>query len=294
MSNQIEFRHLRYFSTLAKELHFKRAADKLFISQPGLSRQIQQLEEYIGTPLFERDKKNVSLTSAGWVLEKEAKFIINALENAVEQCLLTASGDTGSVRIGFVGSAMQSIIPDLILKVHHQYPKIHFSFEETANMTQVEKLVSGDIDLGFLRLDHVPEDLVIKTVKMDTFSLVLPYDHEISESSFKSITQFKDEPFIFFEKTYSPAYYAQIMSICEDHHFHPNIAHNTVHASTIFKLVENKLGISIVPTALQHGFDMKIKFIELKNIRQKAKLSIAWSKKNRNPALEKVLEMMKK
>lgn len=292
MSNQIEFRHLRYFLALSKELHFKKAADKLFISQPGLSRQIKQLEDFIGTPLFERSKKTVSQTAAGEFLEGEAIFMINALENAVAQCREIADGKTGVIKIGFVGSAMQSIIPKIVLDTNKGFPGISFTFEETANLTQVEKLLSGNIDLGFLRMDSLPDDLIIKPIFEDTFSIVLPENHPINEENFESVEQFQNDSFILFQKTYSPAYFAQINSICEDHGFHPKVVHNSVHASTIFRLVENNLGISIIPTSLKHGFDMKIKFIELKNISQKAKLSIAWSKKNRNPALMKVLNLI--
>lgn len=292
MSNHIEFRHLRYFQALARELHFRKAADSLFISQPGLSRQIQQLEDYVGSALFERDKKHVALTAAGQYFNKESAYVLNAIENMIKQTKTIASGELGEIKIGFVGSAMQNVIPTLILKTTQILPDLHFSFEEMRNAQQIEKLMSNEIDLGFVRLNAVPTSLNMKDIFRDTFSIVLPVDHEINEDNFRSIKQLKNESFILFQANYSPAYHDKIISICEDHGFTPKISHNSVHASTIYRLIENGLGISIVPTSLKHGYDMNVKFIELKNIKQKAELSIVWSKNNRNPVLQKVLDII--
>ena len=292
MSNQVEFRHLRYFQALAQELHFHRAADKLFISQPGLSRQIQQLEQFVGTQLFERDKKHVALTHAGAYFQKESNFLLNSLENMVEETRNIASGTQGELRIGFVGSAMQNIIPELILKSTNVYPNLSFSFEEMRNSRQIERLLVNDIDLGFVRLDDLPAEINSSLVYEDTFSLVLPEDHPIDDSNFQSIRQLSEEPYILFHSSYSPTYHNQIISICQDQGFTPRIVHNSVHASTIYRLVENGLGISIVPSALKDGYDMKVKFIELSQIKQRAQLLMVWSKKNRNPSLKKVLEII--
>ena len=118
MSNRIEFRHLNYFQTVAKELHFRKAAEKLFITQPALSRQIQQLEEYVGVELFKRDKRNVSLTKAGEYLLKESQFLFDHLGFIKDNIRHIAKGDEGEIRIGFVGSAMQSVIPSLLKKIN--------------------------------------------------------------------------------------------------------------------------------------------------------------------------------
>ena len=292
MSNQIEFRHLRYFQALSKELHFKKAADKLYISQPGLSRQIKQLEELIGAPLFERDKKHVDLTEAGRYFEKESKFLLNALENMVTQTTNIASGAEGELKIGFVGSAMQNVIPNLIIESTKDNPGLSFSFEEMRNAQQVERLLSNEIDLGFVRLDKVPDGLKLDKIYEDTFSLVLPKDHFLTNENFKNIKQVSEESFILFQPTYSPAYYRKILSICADQGFKPNIVHNSVHASTIYRLVEHKLGISIVPTSLKDGYNMNVKFIELTKIKQKAELSLLYSEKNRNPALKNLLDII--
>ncbi|MEL7148871.1 MAG: LysR substrate-binding domain-containing protein [Bacteroidota bacterium] len=126
----------------------------------------------------------------------------------------------------------------------------------------------------------------------DTFSLVLPATHPLTTTHFETIAQLSQERFILFDSDYSPTYYDKIMSICEDQGFTPNITHKSVHALTIFKLVEMGLGVSIVPTSLKYGYDLKVRFIELKDIRQSASLSLVWKSSNRSPVLQKVLDLL--
>ena len=292
MSNQLELRHLNYFLAVANELHFRKAAEKLFISQPGLSRQIRQMEDILETQLFERNKKKVSLTPAGHYLKKEVEFVFNHLENVERQLKLVGDGNSGELRIGFLGSAMQRIIPDLLLKIKENYPRVKTSLEELSNFAQVDGVLNDQLDMGFVRVSRVPNTLNMKTVFKDTFSLVLPERYPMLTREFEGMHQFINDEFILFSQTYSPLYYDTIMSICQDAGFAPKVSHKSVHAHTIFKLVENHMGIAIVPTALQNGFQMRVKFIELKNIPQRAELSVIWKKEHKNPVLKNCMELL--
>jgi len=292
MSNRIEWRHLRYFLQVAEDLHFGKAANKLFISQPGLSRQIKQLEEELQTILLERDNKNVSLSIAGAYFNEEVKLLLRDFERIKTHTQLLSKGQEGRISIGYVGSAMQNVIPELLLNFRESFPQIKFGLKEIDNAKQIEGLLSQRIDLGFVRLDKVPRDLTIKPVFEDTFSLVLPEEHPLTKRKFKSLAQVKDEAFILFEKEYSPVYYDKVMSVFEYGGFQPIVSHSTVHANTIFRLVEYKFGISIVPSSLALGYDMKVKFIELTKIPQRTQLSVVWNKTNRNPILKKVLDII--
>lgn len=292
MSYKFELRHLTYFLAVAEELHFRKAAERLFISQPGLSRQIKQMEEMLGVTLFVRDKRNVKLTPAGMYLKKEVAYIFNHLDFTLKQTKLVDEGISGEVRIGFLGSAMQSVLPDLLIKADEVLPKIQFSLEELSNSAQVEALEKDQLDLGFVRLARVPETLQLKPVFTDRFSLVIPSGHKLNKDSFTSIAQVSEEHFILFSSDYSSLYYDQIMSICEDKGFTPKVSYKSVHALTIFKLVESGLGVAIVPSSLQLGFDMRVKFLEIPNIPQEATLYACWKKDNRNPALQPILESL--
>ena len=289
MSYRIELRHLNYFLAVAEELHFRKAAERLFISQPGLSRQIKQMENELGFALFERTNKKVILTKAGKYLKGEATMLLKNLNDSFSHAQLIHEGMEGQINFGYVGSAMQNVIPQLLLKIKEEHPNVHYSLREMENPDQIDALIQKEIDLAFVRLDKVPKGLEIQPVFEDTFSLVLPKGHPINKENFKGLKTFRDEAFILFDQSYSPAYYEQVMQIFKRSGFHPSISHNTVHASTIFRLVENNLGISIVPSSLALGYNMDIKLIELDKIPHKTVLSIAWNASNRNPILGKIL-----
>jgi DNA-binding transcriptional LysR family regulator len=274
---------------VAEELHFRKAADRLFISQPGLSRQIKQMEDELGFPLFERSNKKVYLTKSGRYLQNEVTLALKNLDDMISHAQLIYEGMEGQISLGYVGSAMQNVIPEIILRIKEDHPNIHYSLKEMENPEQIDALFMKEIDLAFVRLDKVPKGLHIRPVFEDTFSVVLPKDHHVSQDNFTDLSSLKEEPFILFDQSYSPAYFEQVMQIFKHSGFHPLISHNTVHASTIFRLVENNLGISIVPSSLLLGYDMNIKAIQLNKIPQRTVLSVAWNSDNRNPILNKIL-----
>ncbi|WP_435315234.1 LysR family transcriptional regulator [Cellulophaga fucicola] len=292
MSYQIELRHFHYFLAVAEELHFRKAAERLFISQPGLSRQIKQMEEILETQLFIRNKKKVTLTAAGVYLKDEIEFILNHLELTKRHIKLVSQGKFGELNIGFLGSAMQTVIPDLLLKLKDAFPEINTSLEELSNNAQLNAVLKDGLDIGFVRMSRVPKGLGIHPVFNDTFSIVVPANHNVTTASFKGMQQFIEENFILFSQDYSPLYYDTVMSICEDAGFTPKVSHKSVHAQTIFTLVENNLGVAIVPTSLQQGFNMNVKFIELKKIPQRAVLSVIWKEDNRNPVLKHCMQLL--
>ncbi|MBT28900.1 MAG: transcriptional regulator [Thalassobius sp.] len=292
MSYQLELRHLHYFSILAEELHFKKAADRLYISQPGLSKQIKHLEDTLGILLLERTNRKVKLTPAGEYLAKELKLVIQHLDTTLDHTKLIHSGLKGNLKIGYIGSAMQNIIPELLKHISERYPEIRFDLTEMNNNTQIEELLHHKIDLGFVRVDRVPRPLKTQPVFEDTFSVVLPKNHLVTQENFTDLTIFKDEKFILFESSYSQFYYEKVMQLFHDAGFNPQVSHHTIHAGSIYRLVENGFGISIVPTTLQLGYNMDVKFIELKDIVQRTTLAAVWNDENRNPVMENVQKII--
>jgi DNA-binding transcriptional LysR family regulator len=292
MGYQIELRHLRYFLAVAEELHFRKAAEKLFISQPGLSRQVKLLEEELGVILFERHTRKVVLTKVGEYLKEEFTLQLKTLSHTLDTAKLLQDGKKGALKIGYVGSAMQDVIPNLLLSFEKKHPNIVFNLKEIDNQKQLDGLLDFSLDIGFVRLERVPRALEIKTILKESFCLVLPQDHAINEFNFKNLVQFKEESFILFDAKYSASYYEKVMQIFDDCGFTPLISHNTIHSSSIFKLVENNFGISIVPKSLAQKRGHHIKFIELDMMSQKTTLSVIWNQKNSNPILQDVLELL--
>ena len=292
MSNQIEVRHIKYFLAVAEELHFRKAAEQLFVSQPGLSKQIKQMEGELGITLFERHNRKVVLTKAGEFLKAELTINLKNLENIFRRAKLLDDGVEGNLRFGYVGSAMHEIIPNTMLVFSDKYPNVTFNLDEMDNNKQLIALLNHSIDLGFVRYRNIPVGLEEVTKYEDTFSLVLPKDHSINESNFKSLKQFKDEPFILFDESYSVSYYEIIMSIFGEYDFKPKVSHNSVNANSIFRLVEKNFGVSIIPTPLKLGYDMDVKFIELKNIKQRTSLRVVRNPNNQNPGLNNFINML--
>ncbi len=292
MSNQLEFRHFRYFLAVAEDLHFRKAAERLYISQPGLSRQIKQMEDSLGISLFERHNRKVELTKAGKYLQKELAGSFKRFDELLEHAKLLNDGIDGNLKLGYVGSAMQKAIPEILIQFRKKHPNVLFSLKEMDNTKQIQGLLNQEIDIGFVRLERVPRGLEMFSILEDTFSLVLPKSHKIDEQNFKGLSQFKDEPFILFDASYSESYYEKVMQIFDDSGFSPIVSHNTVNASSIYRLVENSFGVSIVPTSLKFGFNMEIKFIELKDIPQRTTLRIVWNNMNTNPVLQNILNVI--
>lgn len=292
MGYQIELRHLKYFQVLAEELKFRSAAEKLFISQPGLTRQIMQMEEILKVELFERTKRKVELTAAGSYLKEEVDFMFNHLETIKRQLENMGQGKEAELRIGFLGSAAQKVVPELLLKLSQHYPGIQTTLEEMSNKQQLELLEKHKLDIGFVRLPRVPQGMQKHSVYKDSFSVVLPKGYGLTEENFENVRQLSNEPFIFFSSEDSPHYYELIMSICEDQGFRPKVFHRSVHALTIFKLVEEGLGVAIVPTSLKKGYNVAVDFLEIKDIPQRTELFVIWNEANRNPALKHAIELL--
>ena len=292
MSYRIELRHLHYFRILAEELHFRKAADRLFISQPGLSKQIKSLEDSLQVDLLKRSKRTVSLTPAGAYLFDRVIQMENQMEEVIHGVRLVHSGHKGNLRIGYIGSAMQNIIPKLMKSIDKDFIDIQFDLSEMGNLLQVESLLHHQIDLGFVRMEHVPNPLRSLMVFEDTFSLVLPLGHPIEEKSIDDLVLVKNEKFILFESSYSASYYRKVMSIFDDAGFIPKVAHHSIHANSIFRMVASGFGVAIVPTSLQFGYDLQVKFVELKFIKQRAALSAVWNPNNANPVVANVIQLL--
>ncbi|QDH77697.1 LysR family transcriptional regulator [Echinicola soli] len=285
----MELRQLRYFSVLAEELHFRKAAERLFIVQPALSKQIKLLEEELGTALFKRDKRNVRLTAAGQYFKKETKGILDQLELIKSHAKLVQEGEKGEIRIGYVGSCIHTFLPDVLTEMHQSHPHIQTYLNEMTSRTQLEAIKNGELDIAFLRNPYPQPQYGSQLVFREPFSLVLPANHPIGPENFQKISQLKSEEFILPTQADGELYYRLQLSICEDGGFSPHIAHETVHGHTVLNLVDHGLGITFLPVSFEHVSNAAVKFIHLPDIPQKAEITALWNKENPNPSLQKLL-----
>lgn len=287
----MEVRQLQYFLGVANELHFSKAAEKLFIAQPALSRQIQALEESLGVLLFERNKRNVKLTSAGEYLREEATQVLSQLENITKRTQLIHKGEEGEIRIGHPGSAIYSVIPPLLSKLRTDFPQIKANLSEILEDDLFGFLKNYQIDVGFIREPFVDMHLNTKVLLKESFALVLPDNHWITSENFTSLAQIKNEPFVLPPRHAGSTYYDLLVRMCEREKFSPNVVHESIHGATILRLVEYNLGVSIMPISYRLSTAMRVKFIELKDIPERTQLSMAWRKNDKNPILQNFLKV---
>ena len=293
MNYQIELRHLHYFRILAEELHFRKAAERLFISQPGLSRQIKQMEEIYQTKLFDRGKRSVLLTESGMYLKQEVDSIFNQLNNIQAQIEKITEGKITTLKLGFIGSAVQTILPDLLAKLKKRQPLIDITLNELSNEVQLEMLQKKGLDIGFVRTESYPSNIRTYPILTENFALVVPHGHPLLKKKKLNLSELKEESFILFSKQYSSSYYDLVMSIFRDHQFEPKVALRTVNALSIFNLVAQGLGVAIIPSSLKKGYDSNVAFIELNHIPQRTTLYLAWNEQNINSGIQSVIDILK-
>lgn len=282
----MELRHLLYFKTVAEELHFTKAATKLFISQPPLSRQIKELEQELGLQLFTRNNKQVTLTDAGKYFKTEIDAIFAKLEESksiARQIHLSVSGE---LKIGYISSVYQSYLAEILKAMRQEFPYIKTGLFEMPTITQIEALEQGRLDVGILRAPILSEKLVVKTLFFDPFIVVIPLSEQTFHTN-KELAEFLEKsPFIFFNKEFAPHYNNKLMEICKRMQFTPDITHEANNVHSILQLVEAGLGVSILPLSLKKQYDhLKVSFVELKDIPVNTEVVVAYKATNRNPAL---------
>lgn len=262
----MELRHLKYFLAVAEELNFTKAAEKLYISQPPLSRQIKELEVEIKARLFERNNKRVELTEAGKYFEGEVKTLFQSLERACMKTRKISESISGEFRIGYISSTFSTTISELVQYLTKQYPYVHVKLFEVSTAKQILALEEGKLDLGILRAPIHSPNIETKSWFRDGYSLV--FNREKTElKSERDMGKLADETFVFFNQEYAPHYYNSLLEICAQYGFSPNVVHESNNISSIIQLVRNGLGISIVPTSLSKIHDYpEINFLALKKV----------------------------
>ncbi|KFK94677.1 MULTISPECIES: LysR family transcriptional regulator [unclassified Serratia (in: enterobacteria)] len=246
----IELRHLRYFVAVADELHFGRAAERLRISQPPLSQQIQALEERVGARLLARNNRNVGLTQAGEMFLKEAYQILDQLNRAAEKAARLERGEIGELMIGFTSSAPFISAVSRSLRAFRQLsPNVHIKMREINTKQQLEPLLNGELDLGVMRNTRLPDALQHQLLLREPLLAVVPNEHPLTlmESGRLRFSDLAQEPFVFFSREVGTALYDEILALLANAGVIPYITQEVGEAMTIIGLVAAGLGISILP-----------------------------------------------
>ena len=258
----MELRHLRYFLAVAEELHFGRAAARVHIAQPPLSKQIQQLEQEMGVQLFKRSKRSVELTEAGKNFQREALGILNSLENAIKKVKLAGWGDAGWLSIGFIASSAYDVLPVILKKFKKNYPEIELVLQEIQSSEQNQALREGRIHVSFARFPKTESGLVFETIYSEQLVVALPQSHRLNKKKSLKLSDLANEPFILQPPLPSP-HAKNTMQIFANAGITPQIVQAVEETHTALGLVAAGIGITLLLSSWQK---LQIRGIEYRNL----------------------------
>ena len=290
--HSVETRLLRAFVDLAEELHFGRAAARLGIAQPQLSVQIRSLETILGARLFDRDRRHVALTEVGRAFVPEAEAILARIATARRRVQGLVHGETGSLTVGFTGSApFNPAMRDIIGGFRRRWPGVSLSLAEMSTTDQFSGLLDAKIDVGFLRPGPgvVPARLMVQTVSREPLVAVLPADHPLAGRESLSVAEFAGQSFILHPRERGPALYDTIIGLCAVAGFRPSVDIEVHQLPTIVSLAATGLGISIVPEALSNAAMEGARFVPLRDPGAEVTLAVAFRSGDDRPVMRHFL-----
>ncbi|KRB86988.1 LysR family transcriptional regulator [Noviherbaspirillum sp. Root189] len=290
----MEFRHLKYFVVLADELHFGRAAKRLAISQPPLSLNIQQLEASLGATLFERNSKSVKLTPAGVAFREIAFRLLAEAEEGKERVRQIAKGAGSRVRIGIVGSMLFRGLPERLSAFQKEHLRVDIVLSEGNSSEQVDALVRGQIDLGFVHTARIPRELNRTLYASEPFVCCLPSYHPAAGKEAVDLSILSAEPLIMFSRGASPDYYQRILALCEEQGLQPTVRHEVRHWLSVVSLVSKGMGIALVPSALADAGIGGVRFLSIGASRYRSEVYAVWDERQMPAVLPTLIEALKK
>ncbi|KQY72568.1 MULTISPECIES: LysR family transcriptional regulator [Ensifer] len=287
-------KRLEYFLAVAEELHFGRAAERLDMAQPPLSRQIMQLEEEFGATLFDRGRGQIRLTQAGEALLRHARDMIERMEDARLEVRRIDQGAQGRLRIGFVGSATHGILPNLIKSFRRTYPEVNLILSAMNNAQQHRALIRREIDIAIARPEL--KDAEIKSVPFHEEPLILASsDTAMLETKAPiPLAALHDMPFILYPERPRPSFADVVFALCEAEGFRPKNRVFCMDYQTAISLVAVGEGVSIVPRSVGQTGHQGVRFLPLARADAVTRLSINYRIDNRERHIQRLLEIARK
>lgn len=285
----MELRQLQYFLTVSEELNFSRAAERLRITQPPLSLQIQNLEKELGFPLFHRTNRHVELSDAGRLFAEEVRKILMHLEKATQSARRTHEGEIGSLTVGFVGSATYDILPAVLREFRQLYPDVHVDLLEMSTPAQIAALSEGEIDIGVLRPPIPNEMLCTEIVSTVPCILAVPKRHPLTEMGNLSVSDLSRYPFVMLSRKTWAGLYDELVALCN-----PFIQQEALEFQTVIGLVAAGIGIAVVPQSAMNLHTQHVSYLDMKNLLPVAHMGLSWRKNERSPLVQAFIEIAKK
>jgi len=292
----MELRHLRYFVAVAGEENVSRAALKLHVSQPGLSRQIRDLEAEIGFPLFERSAKSVRLTAAGKVFLAEAQEVLQHAEAAVNKARAVAHGGTGEIHVGYAPSLTVQILPQVLRKFQEQLPQVRVSLHDLSSEEMLAQLGAKKLQVALTVRPPAKMLRGLSFAELARYAMVVAVAPNHPLAKFKAITlqQVAPEPLIGLNRKEYPEYHVEMRKLFAAVGRRPNFAEEHEGGTSIVAAVEAGRGIALVPSSLACIVGTRVKLLPLKPALPPIRVGAVWLKKEDSDLAKKFIQAARK
>ena len=284
------FDQLRGFVAVADELHFGRAAERLQMTQPPLSRQIQKLERALGVQLLERDNRRVELTTAGQTFLVEARRLLVSASSSLQQAQRIQAGAAGSVQIAFTAASTFGVLTDLLNSVSESYPDIHLDLFEMVTKEQIAGLLNGELDLGLARPPFDRAVFGSRLIHREDLLLAVPRGSWLTELGRPvDPRELSAEPVIMYSPVKARYFYdlvVRLVSVSSE-----NTVHTVSQVLTMLCLVAGGRGVAFVPATARRLGISGVEFLALEGLPpEPVELHLLWGRENRNPAAHSVID----
>lgn len=288
----MELRHLRYFQAVAEELSFSRAAKRLHVAQPALSRAIKQLEHSMGANLLDRTRHHVRITPAGAVLLREIAVLLQNVEELVRRVRRTAAGEEGELRLGYIGPPTQPFLGRLLRDYRERYPLVSIHLEERTPERVWEMVAKGRLSAALTRPVLAHEALGLRTVVLreERLGVVVPVAHPLAKRSFVPWRLLAREPLIVLARREGMGLHDAVIAGCRQAGVTPRLAHTPSLIGTVMSYVEAGAGIGVVTESVVTPTPA-LRFVLLKPI-QRVPLVFVWQEDDDSPPVQRFRELL--
>ncbi|HYH15572.1 MAG TPA: LysR family transcriptional regulator, partial [Flavisolibacter sp.] len=266
--------------------HFWNSAEKLFITQSALSRQIKALEDELGVQLFERTKRTVKLTEAGLFLRDQWLRMMEDIDRIHRQAKSIHEGAFGTIRIGYPGSISYGFLPEFISRLSAALPQVRIELIEPTDISFEQLLLNYSMDIAFRRDPAENPALQSTLLYAEHFSLIVPKDHYLTPDNFKGLQDVKNEKFILSGLHHKTFYVSTLRQIFSEYNFTPDVYIESDYGSIVLGLVAKGLGVSIMPGSYAYSAPPDVRFIPLPH---STNLYVTWRKDDNSSLLHNVL-----
>jgi DNA-binding transcriptional LysR family regulator len=274
-----ELRHLVYFREVARQLHYRKAAESLAVAQPALSRCIAQLEKAMGVVLLNRTRRKVELTPAGRAFLERIEPLLRGLAAVPADIQALAGGQAGQVRVAFSGLAMATVLPGILREFNRRYPGIRVELNESPTSVQLELLKNGEIACGFFHPEATaPAGLSTKVLLHEKNGVLLPAGHRLAAAKKLRLRDLADTPFVMFPRAHNPGFYDRVLAAFAQAGVTPRIADEVWPRANAIGLVRAGLGATFMAPSEARQLPAEVVFRPVTGPTPESRLVLGWRK----------------